>query len=310
MTDFDANRDNAFPESLEDKLDLLLAEVTELRAHQRRQQELLDEMTPIARQAMGVAAQRLDELEKRGWFGFGRGSLRIAEKVVDAYDEDDLDALGDNIVRILDTVRDLTQPEMLDIAGEATKAVHKKQEPKSLLGMLRASHDKDVRRGMGVAIEVLRRIGRGTRRAARVGLRNRRALPPPKRARASREAAPQRASQPAPAIPACPTVARSTTFAVEGVTLDAQGFLADPNDWSPEVAERIAAALGIELDDRHWKVIEFARAEYTEKGKAPNIRRITRGAEIPTREIYDAFGQAPGIAAARIAGVPKPAGCI
>jgi TusE/DsrC/DsvC family sulfur relay protein len=305
MTEHDANPAEEYPANLEDKVDLVLAELAALRAQQRRQQELIDEMMPIGRQAMGVLAERLDEAEKRGWFGFGRGSLRIAEKVVAAYDEDDLDALGDNIVRILDTVRGLTQPELLEIAGEATKAVHERQQPKSLIGMLRATQDKDVRRGVGVALEILRRVGRTTRRAARVGLQPRRALAPPRR-----ERPPQQRAQPGPRPSQAPVPSSAPPMVVEGVPLDGQGFLADPGSWDREVAVRIAAALGLELGEVHWKVIDFSRADFAERGKSPNIRRISRGAGVTTREIYDAFGKAPGVAAARIAGVPKPVGCI
>ena len=304
MSEHDSNRDSEFPSDIEDKLDLLLAEVAALRAHQLRQQELIDEMMPIGRQAMTVLAERLEGLESRGWFGFGRGTVRIAEKVVAAYGEDDLDALGDNVVRILDTVREFTQPALLDIAGEASRAVHDRQQPKTLLGMLRATQDRDVRRGLGVAIEVLRRVGRGTRRAARVGLKARPALPRPVRTPTRRDAD----------SPVRETPARVgsviETLVVEGVTLDEQGFVADPASWSRETAQRVAAALDIALDERHWKVIDFARADFAENGKSPNIRRIARGSGVSTREIYEAFGRSPGITAARIAGVPKPVGCI
>ena len=97
---------------------------------------------------------------------------------------------------------------------------------------------------------------------------------------------------------------------LENVELDAEGFMVDPNDWTPEIGEAIAASVGITLTDRHWIVINFARQEYADKGEAPTLRRITKTTDVNTKELYALFPGGPAKNAARISGLGKPTGCI
>jgi len=94
------------------------------------------------------------------------------------------------------------------------------------------------------------------------------------------------------------------------VELDAEGFLANPADWTPEIAEQFAQEEGIELTDRHWEVINFARKYYKENGVSPTLRQISKGAGVPTKELFKLFPKGPAKKVARIAGIPKPAGCV
>ena len=97
---------------------------------------------------------------------------------------------------------------------------------------------------------------------------------------------------------------------LEGVEFDEEGFMVDPNAWTKEIAERIATDLGIELNDRHWIVINFARAEFEANGEAPTIRRITKTTEVKTKELYSLFPGGAAKVAAKISGLGKPTGCI
>jgi tRNA 2-thiouridine synthesizing protein E len=81
-------------------------------------------------------------------------------------------------------------------------------------------------------------------------------------------------------------------------------------EWSREAAGTIAAAEGVTLTGEHWKVIEAARAEFEATKAAANIRRLTQITGLDTRGIYTLFPKAPGRTIARIAGTPKPVGCI
>ncbi len=95
------------------------------------------------------------------------------------------------------------------------------------------------------------------------------------------------------------------------VSTDAEGFFADPSKWTEAMAPQIAAAEGIaELTDRHWQVIRFMRDEYERKGDAPNVRALSKTTGIPIKELYQLFPKGPAKLAAKIAGVPKPHGCI
>jgi tRNA 2-thiouridine synthesizing protein E len=102
----------------------------------------------------------------------------------------------------------------------------------------------------------------------------------------------------------------TTMMAGHAVEVDDDGFLVDAGDWTPAIAEQIAARSGIALTDRHWQVIEFCRRDNAEKGTPPTVRRITKVGGIPTKEMYQLFPKGPGILAAKISGLMKPKGCI
>lgn len=92
--------------------------------------------------------------------------------------------------------------------------------------------------------------------------------------------------------------------------LDAEGFMTDASQWTPQIAGAIALQNGIDLTDRHWTVIDFCRADNEVKGTPPTVRRITKGTGISTKEMYQLFPKGPGILAAKISGLTKPKGCI
>ena len=94
------------------------------------------------------------------------------------------------------------------------------------------------------------------------------------------------------------------------VATNDEGFLTNPDDWTQEIAVAIAAAHNIELGDDHWKVIEYCRSDFAAAGKSPGLRRITKKGGIPTKLLYSLFPGGPGKLSAKIAGLPKPTGCV
>ena len=97
---------------------------------------------------------------------------------------------------------------------------------------------------------------------------------------------------------------------LESVEWTEDGYLVDASAWTLELAEVIAAAMGITLTDRHWAVVNFAREQYETEGEAPSIRRITKMTDVDTKELYALFPGGAAKVAARIAGLQKPTGCI
>jgi len=82
-------------------------------------------------------------------------------------------------------------------------------------------------------------------------------------------------------------------------------------DWTPELAARIARDNGIdELTSRHWAVIDQMRRSYHETGASPSIRPLSKASGVPVKELYQLFPKGPAKLAAMVAGVPKPRGCI
>ncbi len=100
------------------------------------------------------------------------------------------------------------------------------------------------------------------------------------------------------------------TVDLSKVSFDAEGFMTNPAEWTPEIAEALAQQEGITLTDRHWEVINFVRKYYEEKGEPPTLRRITKLSGVSTKELYQLFPGGPAKKVARLAGLGKPKGCI
>jgi dissimilatory sulfite reductase related protein len=101
------------------------------------------------------------------------------------------------------------------------------------------------------------------------------------------------------------------TYANVDVLVDDEGFFTDPGQWTEPMAPEIAAGEGIaELTDRHWQVVKFMRHEYEQNGAAPSVRALAKSSGVPVKELYQLFPKGPAKLAAKIAGVPKPRGCI
>jgi tRNA 2-thiouridine synthesizing protein E len=104
-----------------------------------------------------------------------------------------------------------------------------------------------------------------------------------------------------------------STREIAGKTIefDEEGFMVNPDEWTKEVAAVLAEETGIEtLTEGHWRVIEFSRSDFAEKGEAPGLRRITKASGVPTKELYQLFPKGPAKKVARISGLGKPHGCI
>jgi tRNA 2-thiouridine synthesizing protein E len=95
------------------------------------------------------------------------------------------------------------------------------------------------------------------------------------------------------------------------VELNDEGFLVDPEQWTDEIASELARREGIdELTDAHWTVIRFMRSEYFDKGTGPTVRILGKTSGVGVRDLYKLFPKGPAKMAAKIAGIPKPRGCI
>ena len=101
------------------------------------------------------------------------------------------------------------------------------------------------------------------------------------------------------------------TLAATVVELNDEGFFVHPEQWTEEMVPELARREGIdELADGHWTVIRFMRREYLEKGTGPTVRALGKTSGVSVKELYQLFPKGPAKVAARIAGIPKPRGCI
>ena len=105
----------------------------------------------------------------------------------------------------------------------------------------------------------------------------------------------------------------TTQRVIAGTTVDFDddGFMDNPEQWNRNVAESLAAEIGITpLTDRHWTVIDFCRSDFQAQGDAPTLRRITTVGGVPTKELYKLFPKGPAKKVAYVSGLKKPSGCI
>jgi tRNA 2-thiouridine synthesizing protein E len=101
------------------------------------------------------------------------------------------------------------------------------------------------------------------------------------------------------------------TAVLENVSLNEEGFMTDPNEWTKEIAEVIAMQEGIEtLTTEHWKIIDFCRKQGEATGHAPTLRQITTGTGISTKDLFTLFPKGPAKKVAKVAGLGKPEGCV
>jgi uncharacterized protein YjgD (DUF1641 family) len=121
--------------------------------------ELYDETRLLSKQVFNQAVVTLDRLERDGYFVFARGGWRIVERIISEFGEEDINALGDNIVTILKTVRNLTQPEIMAMTNNALGALQtdipSEQNP-SLWMLLRDLSDPKVRRGLARLLNMVK----------------------------------------------------------------------------------------------------------------------------------------------------------
>ena len=103
----------------------------------------------------------------------------------------------------------------------------------------------------------------------------------------------------------------TVTYSGRDVEVNDEGFFLDPERWTEEMAPQIARESGIEeLTEAHWIVIKFMRAEYAAKGTGPTVRMLGKSSGVSVKELYQLFPKGPAKSAAKIAGIPKPRGCI
>jgi dissimilatory sulfite reductase related protein len=95
------------------------------------------------------------------------------------------------------------------------------------------------------------------------------------------------------------------------IEVDEDGFIQDPAVWSKDLAFAIAQIEDVEeLTEDHWKVIEYLRNYYQQFGIAPMIRKLCKETGYDLKTIYALFPSGPAKGACKIAGLPKPTGCV
>ena len=93
--------------------------------------------------------------------------------------------------------------------------------------------------------------------------------------------------------------------------VDEDGFIQDPDLWNKDVAVALSKTEGVEeMGDDHWKLVNYLREYYLEYGVAPMIRKLCKSTGFKLKKIYELFPSGPAKGACKVAGLPKPTGCV
>lgn len=122
---------------------------------------LTDDVNRIGQEVFNVSVETLDRFEREGYFTFMQEAWNIFERILEEFSEEDVRALGDNIVTILATVRNMTQPEILSLANNAVEAISAEppvEDAPSTLKLVREFSDPQVRKGLARMINVVKAL--------------------------------------------------------------------------------------------------------------------------------------------------------
>jgi uncharacterized protein YjgD (DUF1641 family) len=128
--------------------------------------DFFQDAAPLARDSFIDVMNKLDEFDRKGYFAFMKEVGKVLDRVITAFSVEDVRSLGDNVVTMLTTVKNLTQPEILHSINNAM-AVYKNlditvQDDISLMALLREFNSPEAKKGMAYALRVLKAVAAST----------------------------------------------------------------------------------------------------------------------------------------------------
>jgi tRNA 2-thiouridine synthesizing protein E len=101
-------------------------------------------------------------------------------------------------------------------------------------------------------------------------------------------------------------------FDGKSIEVNEEGFLVHPEEWSDEIAAFLARHEENldRLTEEHWAVLRFIRGHFEEKQTAPMVRAVCKSTGLPLKRVYELFPSGPAKGACKLAGLPKPDGCV
>ncbi|MDR9450216.1 MAG: hypothetical protein RI637_03260 [Acidimicrobiia bacterium] len=122
--------------------------------------ELVHDATPIGRRAFISLMEKLEEFDRKGYFEFVQESFGVLDEIVDSFTKEDVRALGENIGLILQTVKEMTQPEIMGLVRRTASTVREQELPENitLRSLIKQMRDPAVKRGMAKVLMTLRTV--------------------------------------------------------------------------------------------------------------------------------------------------------
>jgi len=95
------------------------------------------------------------------------------------------------------------------------------------------------------------------------------------------------------------------------IEVDEDGFIQEPERWNQALAEDLAKTENASpMSQDHWKLVNYLRDYYVKFGIAPPIRMVVKQTGFDLKRIYQLFPSGPAKGACKVAGLPKPTGCV
>ena len=95
------------------------------------------------------------------------------------------------------------------------------------------------------------------------------------------------------------------------IEIDEDGFIQEPEKWDDAVAEDIAKTEDASpMGEEHWKLVRYLRDYYIKYEIAPPVRMVVKQTGLDLKKIYALFPSGPAKGACKVAGLPKPTGCV
>ncbi len=152
------------------RLEDIIRVMKRLMRNTRNLEEMLDqlegladlgrEIGPLSQDMFLMLMTRLDEMERKGYFNFLQGGMEIMDEIVTNFSEEDVRQLGENVVLILQTVKEMTQPEIMTLLSSTVHGMREEDIPEnvSLFYIMRQMNDPQVKRGLAKTLNVLRTV--------------------------------------------------------------------------------------------------------------------------------------------------------
>jgi uncharacterized protein YjgD (DUF1641 family) len=152
------------------QLEDIIRVMKRLMRNTRNLEEMLDqlegladlgrEIGPLSQDMFLMLMTRLDEMERKGYFNFLQGGMEIMDEIVTNFSEEDVRQLGENVVLILQTVKEMTQPEIMTLLSSTVHGMREEDIPEnvSLFYIMRQMNDPQVKRGLAKTLNVLRTV--------------------------------------------------------------------------------------------------------------------------------------------------------
>ncbi len=102
-----------------------------------------------------------------------------------------------------------------------------------------------------------------------------------------------------------------TTLGGQEIEIDEDGFIQEPDKWNKEVAEDLAKTEdAYPMNEEAWRLVNYLREYYLKYEIAPPIRMLTKQTKLDLKRVYELFPGGPAKGACKVAGLPKPTGCV